>query len=172
MILSLDVFRPVKKKEILLEEGKKSNDGFFVFKGCIRTYCIVDGEEKSTGFYTEMNVFTPHCAIDKKPSTYYVDCVEDSILGISNLELEEEMFQKFPKFETLCRILSEKLLVREQLDFNAFRNASPEQRYLNLLAKRPDLVQRVPQHQLASYLGMKPQSLSRIRARIAKKETQ
>ena len=69
----------------------------------------------------------------------------------------------------MCRKLSEELLAKKQIDFDAFRTSSPEQRYLNLMEKRPDLIQRVPQHQLASFLGMKPQSLSRIRARIVEK---
>ncbi|MFV0304639.1 MAG: Crp/Fnr family transcriptional regulator [Moheibacter sp.] len=169
-LLSLDIFRSVKKKTVLLEQGKKINNGFFVLSGCLRTYYVVDGEEKSTGFYVEMEVLSPHCVSDNKPSEYYIDCVEDSILVISDSNMEEEMFQKFPKFESLCRILSEELLAKEQLDFNEFKISTPEQRYSNLLAKRPDLVQRIPQRQLASYIGITPQSLSRIRARMPKKE--
>ena len=80
------------------------------------------------------------------------------------------MFQKFPKFESLCRILSEELLAKQQINFDEFKTSSPEQRYLNLIEKRPDLIQRVPQHQLASFLGIKPQSLSRMRARISQKK--
>nr|MBP9195448.1 Crp/Fnr family transcriptional regulator [Saprospiraceae bacterium] len=72
----------------------------------------------------------------------------------------------FPKFEIMCRKLSEELLAKERLEFDEFRTSSPEQRYLSLLEKRQDLIQRVPQHQLASYLGITPQSLSRLRARI------
>tara|TARA_R110002050_G_scaffold18755_8_gene54482 strand:+ start:1481 stop:2059 length:579 start_codon:yes stop_codon:yes gene_type:complete len=168
-ITSLDIFQTVKKKDILLEQGKKSSIGYFVLKGCLRTYYLLKGEEKSTGFYTEMDILTPHSVIDNKPSEYYIDCVEDSILVVSNPKMEEEMFQKFPKFETLCRILSEQLLSKEKLDFNQFKISNPEQRYSNLLEKKPELFQRVPQHQLASYIGVKPQSLSRIRARIAQK---
>jgi DNA-binding MarR family transcriptional regulator len=81
-----------------------------------------------------------------------------------------EVNSKFPRFDTLCRILSEELLAKQQVDFDAFKTSSPEQRYLNLIEKRPDLIQRVPQHQLASYLGIKPQSLSRLRARILEKK--
>ncbi len=76
---------------------------------------------------------------------------------------------KFPKFEIMCRIVSEELLAKQQINFDEFKTSSPEQRYLNLLQSRPDLIQRVPQHQLASFLGMKPQSLSRLRARILEK---
>ena len=86
--------------------------------------------------------------------------------------METEIFEKFPKFETLCRVLSEELLAKQQINFDDFKTSSPEQRYLNMLQKRPDLIQRVPQHQLASYLGIKPQSLSRLRARIFEKNKQ
>lgn len=167
-IISLDIFRTVKKGTVLLKEGQKSNEGYFVLQGCIRTYYILDGEEKTTAFYTEMEGLTPHCVINKAPSDYYIGCVEDTILTVANPEMEAEIFKKFPKFETLCRILSEELLAKQQINFDEFKTSSPEQRYLNLIQKRPDLIQRVPQHQLASYLGIKPQSLSRLRARIQK----
>jgi CRP-like cAMP-binding protein len=168
-IISLDIFRTIKKGTIILKEGQKSNEGYFVLKGCIRTHYIIDGEEKTTAFYTEMEGLTPHCVINKAPSEYYISCVEDSIITVANPEMEVDIFNKFPKFESLCRILSEELLAKQQINFDEFKTSSPEQRYLNLLQKRPDLIQRVPQHQLASYLGIKPQSLSRLRARILKK---
>ncbi len=168
-LLSLDIFHSVKKGTVLLKEGQKSKDSYFVLKGCIRTYYIIDGEEKTTAFYTEMEALTPPCVISKTPSEYYIDCVEDTILTISNSDMEAEINSKFPKFEKMCRTLSEELLVKQQINFDEFKTSSPEQRYLNLLQKRPDLIQRVPQHQLASYLGIKPQSLSRLRARILKK---
>jgi len=168
-IVSLDIFRSFKKGTTLLKEGEKSSDGYFVLKGCIRIYYIIGGEEKTTAFYTEMEALTPHCVINKAPSEYYVSCVEDTILIISTPDMETEMFSKFPKFETLCRILAEEFLAKQQINFDEFKTSSPEQRYLNLLQKRPDLIQRAPQHQLASYLGIKPQSLSRLRARILEK---
>jgi CRP-like cAMP-binding protein len=168
-IVSLDIFHSVKKGTTLLEAGQKSKDSYFVLKGCIRTYYVLDGEEKTTGFYTEMEVLTPPCVISKTPSEYYISCSEDTILTISNADMESEINGKFPKFETLCRILSEELLAKQRMDFDAFKTSSPEQRYLSLLQKRPDLIQRVPQHQLASYLGIKPQSLSRLRSRILEK---
>jgi CRP-like cAMP-binding protein len=169
VLISLDIFRSVKKGTILLTAGQKSKDSYFVLKGCIRTYYIVDGEEKTTAFYTEMEALTPPCVISKTPSEYYVSCIEDSILTISNTDMGVEVNSKFPKFDIMCRILSEELLAKQQIDFDKFKTSSPEQRYLNLLQNRPDLIQRVPQHQLASYLGIKPQSLSRLRARILKK---
>ena len=170
-LLSLNLFHSVKKGTVLLKEGQKTQDSFFVLKGCIRVYYIIDGEEKTTAFYTEMDVLTPHCVINKAPSDYFISCVEDSILTISNSDMGVEMNSKFPKFDIMCRMLSEELLAKERIDFDEFKTTSPEQRYLNLLQKRPDLIQRVPQHQLASYLGIKPQSLSRLRARILEKKS-
>lgn len=171
-LISLDIFHSVKKGTTLLNEGQKSNEGYFVLKGCIRTFYIIDGEEKTTAFYTEMEGCTPHCVISKTPSEYYISCVEDSIITVSNPDMEVEIFNKFPKFEKLCRILSEELLVKQQINFDEFKTSSPEKRYLNLVQKRPDLIQRIPQHQLASYLGIKPQSLSRLRTRILEKSKQ
>lgn len=171
VIISLDIFRSVKKGTTLLKEGQKTKDSYFVLKGCIRTYYVLDGEEKTTAFYTEMEAFTPPCVISKTPSEFYVSCIEDTLLTISNSDMEIEINSKFPKFETLCRMFSEELLAKQRIDFDEFKTSSPEQRYLNLLQKRPDLVQRVPQHQLASYLGIQPQSLSRLRARILDKKS-
>jgi CRP-like cAMP-binding protein len=167
-ITSLNIFHNIKKGKVLLQESELSNNGYFVLKGCIRSYYIIDGEEKTTAFYTEMEGVTPHCVIDKKPSEYYINCIEDSVLLISSSKMETEIFEKFPKFESLCRILSEKLIVKQQINFDNFKISSPEKRYLNVLENRPDLIQRVPQHQLASFLGIKPQSLSRIKARVFK----
>lgn len=170
-ICSLDIIRSVKKGTILLKEGQRSKESYFVLKGCIRAYYVIDGEEKTTAFYTEMEALTPPCVISKTPSEYYVSCLENNILMVSNADMEIEVNSKFPRFESLCRILSEELLAKKQIDFDAFKTSSPEQRYLNLIQKRPDLIQRVPQHQLASYLGIKPQSLSRLRARMLEKKS-
>lgn len=170
-IHSLDIFRSCDKGTVLLKEGQRSNESYFVLRGCIRTYYMVDGEELTTAFYTEMEGLTPHGVATDAPSKYYVRCEEDTILTVSNPEMEAEIFRKFPKFESLCRVLSEQLITKQQIDFDLFKTSSPEERYLNLLQNRPDLIQRVPQHQLASYLGVKPQSLSRLKARIAKKNS-
>ncbi|MBW0179397.1 cyclic nucleotide-binding domain-containing protein [Sediminibacterium sp.] len=171
VLVSLNLFRSAKKGTILLKEGQHSKESYFVLKGCIRSYYLIDGEEKTTAFYTEMDALTPHFVINKTPSEYFISCVEDSILTVSNSDMEAEVNSKFPKFELMCRKLSEELLAQQRIDFDEFKTSSPEQRYLNLLQSRPDLIQRVPQHQLASYLGIKPQSLSRLRARILEKKS-
>lgn len=168
-LLSLDLFRIEKKGTVLLSEGQKTQNNFFVLKGCIRVYYIIDGEEKTTDFYSELEGLTPYCVLDNTPSAYFVSCVEDCILLVSNADMTAEVNSKFPKFDIMCRLLSEEVLAKQRINFDEFKTSSPEQRYLNLLEKRPDLVQRVPQHQLASYLGIKPQSLSRLRTRILDK---
>lgn len=168
-IIDFDIFRNYKKGTILLKEGELSNEGYFVIKGCIRCYFDIDGEEKTTAFYTESETLTPHCTVNKKPSAYFVSCVEDSILVVGNPEMEKIIFEKFPRFETLCRVLSEELLAKNQASLDDFKISTPEQRYLNLLKTRPDLLQRVPQYQIAGYLGITPQSLSRMRSRLVEK---
>lgn len=169
-LVSLDLFRSFKKGAILLKEGEKSKESYFVLKGCIRTYYLVEGDEKTTAFYTEMDALTPPCVITQTPSDYFISCIEDSMILVSNADMEEEVNAKFPKFDIMCRKFSEELLAKQRIDFDEFKTSSPEQRYLNVLEKRPDLIQRVPQHQLASYLGIQPQSLSRLRARITEKD--
>lgn len=168
-ITELDIFTPIKKGTLLLSEGEISNKAYFVLKGCVRSFYIIDGEEKTTEFYTEMEAINPQCVIDGNPSKYYLSCSEDSILSISTPDMEQSMFEKFPRFETLCRIFSEAQFAKQQTSFDEFKTSSPEQRYIRLMETRPDLFQRVPQHQLASYLGITPQSLSRMRNRIIEK---
>ena len=169
VIIDMAVFRRVAKGTFLVREGEQSDTSYFVIRGCLRTYYVIEGEERTTAFYTELQNLAPTSTVNKTPSDQYVACVEDSLLLVSTPDTEQLGFERFPRFETLCRLLSEDLLAQKQASFDQFKHSSPEQRYLHLLNTRPDLVQRVPQHQLASYLGIKPQSLSRIRARITEK---
>lgn len=168
-ITDLDIFKTFAKGEIILSEGELSNEGYFVIKGCLRCFYLIDGEEKTTAFYTESQSLSPPCSINNNPSEFYVSCVENSIIIVANPEMEKIMFEKFPRFEQLCRILSEERLAENQTSFDDFKISNPEQRYLNLLETRPELLQRVPQFQIASYLGITPQSLSRMRNRLLKK---
>jgi len=169
VIIDLGLFKRYEKGTVLLREGDFSTEYYFVVRGCLRAYYMIDGEEKTTAFYTELENLAPVSTVNKTPSQQYVVCVEDSLLLVSTPDTEQLVFERFPRFETLCRLLSENLLAQNQASFDQFKNSSPEQRYLHLLDTRPDLLQRVPLHQLASYLGIKPQSLSRIRARITEK---
>lgn len=166
VIVDMKLVKKLKKGTVILSEGQTSSESFFVLKGCIRSYYVVDGEEKTTDILVEMEVLTPVCVINKKPSEHFVACVEDSLLLVSKQEMEASVNKRFPRFETLCRILSEELLAKKRGSLDDFKTSSPELRYQKLTETRPDLIQRVPQHQLASYLGITPQSLSRIRKRM------
>lgn len=157
-----------KKGTLLLKEGEFSHECYLVIKGCVRTYYIKDGEEKTVDFHTEEQSLTPSVYGKKLRSEYYIQCVEDTLAGVGTPKKEMEFYLNFPELESLVRALGEAVMVKNQDIFAEFKMASPEERYLNLLEKRPDLIQRVPQHQIASYLGMKPESLSRIRRRITK----
>lgn len=165
-----DMIRSYPKGTILLKEGGLSNACYFVIKGCIRSYYLRDGEEKTTEFYTESQSVTPSVYGKQKPSEHYLECVEGTIAGVGTPETETQMY----KVSTIrnvksyhCRSHDGKI---SGYFFAEFKMDNPEQRYLNLIKNRPDLLQRVPQHQIASYLDIKPESLSRIRKRIVDKQ--
>lgn len=158
------------KGTILLKEGSASNECYFILEGCIRSYFLKDGEEKTIEFYTEEQVVIPSNYGTSIPSRYNLECLEDTIASVGNPELEKETFQKFPQLAFLSGIIAEKIMAMQQESFAKFKTTTPEERYLNVLTTRPDLIQRAPQHQIASYLGIKPESLSRIKKRIINKK--
>jgi CRP-like cAMP-binding protein len=100
------------------------------------------------------------------PSKFYLSCVEDVIVTIGTPEDEVAFFEKFPRLEPAKNLAIEEELGKTMDQFTSYLLNSPEERYLNLLKTRADLLDRVPQYQLASYLGVTPESLSRIRKRI------
>ena len=162
------LIREYEKGKVLLSEGEISARCFFSLKGCVRQYYLMDGEEKTTAFFTERQPVTSYMSyIDQTPSKHFFVCAEDIKVIEGNLEKEQEMYTRFPKLLTITRAMMEKDFGKTQEDFAAFVTSSPEQRYLNLLENNPQLLRRVPQHQIASYVGVTPESLSRIRKRIA-----
>jgi CRP-like cAMP-binding protein len=168
-IIESAFIRSFPKGTVLLEAGKISNECYFILKGCIRSYYLKDGNEMTTDFFTEEQSVTPSVYGKNTPSAYYLECIEDTIAGVGAPDQETEMFQKFPQVESLARALGEAIMTKQQDTLAEFKMASPEQRYTQLQTVRPDLIQRVPQYQLASYLGITPESLSRIRKRLSKK---
>jgi CRP-like cAMP-binding protein len=159
-----------KKGHLLLKEGQVSDLCYFTLKGCVRQYYLVDGEERTTNFYTEGQPIAPNEGPFKSmPSKCYLACVEDSILTVGTPEDQMKLFEQYPQFAAACQTAVEDELGKIQKDFATFMISTPEERYLNLMQTRPELLDRVPQYQLASYLGIKPESLSRIRKRIMKR---
>jgi CRP-like cAMP-binding protein len=159
-----------KKGHILLREGQVSNESYFNIQGLARKYYLVDGEEKTTEFYIEKDTISSLQSYNLKiPSNHYLECIEDCRLAILSRDKEQELFERVAGFESICRVSVEEELGAQQDKLAQFMISSPEKRYLDLLENRPDLLQRVPQYHLASYLGVKPESLSRIRKRIAER---
>lgn len=170
-VRELNAQRKLKKGTFLVKEGQIPTDSYFVLEGCVRQYYLVDGEERTTEFYTEnQSVFSNLNFSQRVPSKYFLECVEDSLITVTTAEQQKKFYEKFPRFQALCRISTEQEFIEYQEKAAKFMISSPEERYLNLLDTRPDLLNRVPQYQLASYLGIKPESLSRIRKRIAGKK--
>lgn len=158
--------RTYEKGTILLRAGEIARECYYTLEGCIRQYYLRDGEEKTTFFYTEGQTIASLTGAKKMPSQFYLSCVEDTTLSVLTFEKEEELYKKYPRVESISRTGAQELLRHYQEMLAAYITSSPEERYLNLLENRPELLNRVPQYQLASYLGIKPESLSRIRKRI------
>jgi CRP-like cAMP-binding protein len=108
--------------------------------------------------------------LTNQPSTYNIDALEDSELLLIDKASQDKLCCAIPKFEHYFRILLESNSSAAQLRISDFISASAEDRYLNFLKTYPKLVQRVPQSQIASYLGITPQSLSRIRKELSEKK--
>ena len=159
-----------KKGTILLGQGEVPTKCYFVLQGCIRQYSIDEkGKEVSSNFYTEEQAITifNHHKLDKS-SAYSFMCLEDSVVVVGDLETEKDMYDKYTELETMTRKMIEGNFAQVQGEFAAFIASAPEDRFKALLVKRPSLIDRVPQHQLASYLGITPESLSRIKKRLHK----
>jgi CRP-like cAMP-binding protein len=165
LIVDTTVVKEYKKGEILLREGQIPRYCYMVVEGCIREYLIKDGDEKSTGFYTESETLNPPTK-DGRPSKHYLECAEDCVVTISSQSYEDELRGLMPRLDDVFQGIAIGKLNQAREEWSQFISSSPEERYLNLLETKPDLFNRIPHHQIASYLGMKPQSLSRIRKRL------
>ncbi len=171
-ITSAIVIKEYPKGALLLKEGMVSRISYFNLKGCVRLYYLVNGETKTTFFYTENQFITSiRSFITEAPSTHFLECLEDCTLALIPNHLEKELLDRFPRLEVFARKVLEMELGNYQEMLSQYIISSPEQRYLNLLNTRPDLLERVPLFQLASYIGVQPESLSRIRNRVASKRT-
>lgn len=167
-----DIFRPFfKKVEIparttLLQEGRISKTMFFIEKGCLRTWINHDGKEITTQFFFEgESVSSIESFRTGLPSLYSIDTIEPCIL----LTLSQKDFWEMVESSSELKMqfeehLFKRLFQTQQLFFSYLKN-SPQQRYEDLITNYPHIVQRVPQHYIASYLGITSVSLSRIRNR-------
>lgn len=156
------------KGEVLIRQGDIPTKCYFILQGCVRQYSVdEEGREITSNFYTEeqaIAIFNHHR--EDKSSDHTFTCVEDGVMVVGQLDIEQDMYNKYTQLETMTRRMIEENLSQVQAEFAVFIASSPEERYKTLLKKRPSLIDRVPQHQLASYLGMTPESLSRIKKRV------
>ena len=162
--------KKIKKKTHLLDVATVSNEVYYLIKGCIRLYCEKDGEELSTYFFTE-NMFAGSydSFLSRKPSKVAIETLEDCEVLVLTHKAQEELYEVFPKMNEFIRKAIEQRFILLHDLFISYLLNSPEERYLMLQKDRPDLLQRISQHQIASFLGITPVSLSRIRNRVAKK---
>lgn len=157
-----------KKGTVLVHQGDVPSECYFVLEGCVRQYAIdEDGKEVTSNFFTEEQaivIFNHHK--QDKSSAYTFTCLEDTVAVIGDLNTEQDMYNQFDQLEVMTRKMMEENFGQVQEEFAAFIASSPEERFKAILQKRPSLINRVPQYQLASYLGITPESLSRIKKRV------
>ena len=157
-----------KKGAYLLKEGQISTCTYFVLEGCIREYILSDGEDKTTNFISEEQwAISLNSLSSPSSANHNWVCIEDTTVVVGNEQQAQELFKHFPRFETISRTIMEAAFAEQKEALTSYYTDSPEQRYRKLLKTRPELVQRIPQYHLASYIGIKPESLSRIRKRIS-----
>ncbi len=164
----------VSAKTVLLEEGEISKKLFIIEKGCVRVWFNNNGKDLTTQFFFEnQSVASIESFMKKSPSPVVVETIEPSILWwIHKNDLDKilEEIKEIPEFRD--RLIN--MLFQRTFDymkyFVSFIKDSPTQRYLGLIEERPQIIQRVPQHYIASYLGVTTVHLSRIKSKLAHKK--
>lgn len=160
-----------KKKEFLLHNGLICNFIGFIAEGTIRHFHIKDGVEKTcdisfeNSWVTDFQSFTHSTA-----GIMNLQAMEDSTVIIINKENLYKLYKACNKYETFGRIMAENVAQRATEIAMSLSSDKPEERFQNLIKKQPDLFQRVPQKYIANFLGVSPESLSRIRNRIIQKQ--
>lgn len=172
--LSKTFFLPKKlrKKQYLLQEGDPCKYAAFVEKGILRSYTIDSkGTEHIIQFAFEgWWISDQYSFLTGAPSLYNIDALEDSELLLLTRNAEEEMMKKIPKLERYFRLLLQNSMIASQKRIAGALGQSAEERYSDFIRGCPVIPQRVPQHMLASFLGITPETLSRIRKQIAMKK--
>jgi len=159
----------LKKGEILIAPGQLVNHFYYVAKGCIYYYKLEEGEQKVLEFYTDDVFFTDLPAYVKgTTSNYYLKATEDTIVFAVKISDAENSFDKSHQLERFGRLSMQEAFMKIFNRVERLSSKSNEERYVRLLEKRPDLFQRVPQYLIASYLGLTPVGLSKLRKRLGR----
>jgi len=162
-------YKQFVRQETIFSSGNVSNEIYFVIKGCVRLYYNVDENDKTAFFYTEGQFI---CAGESY--TYKVaakenyQALEDTEICVLSREAIEELLSLSPVFEVIARIAVENELLTAQRIIASFVTQSAEERYKDLLSHQGNLFLRVPQQYIATFLGVSPETLSRIKARVFK----
>lgn len=161
-------FKKFEKKTILLREGEVCEFEGFILKGCVRSY-FIDGN----GFEVTLNFAIEDWWIgdvtsfhDRSASRLYFETLEPTELLLLRPQDKELLLERYPKFERMYRLMVQRSLSNLQNRLFATISKSAQERYLEFLERYPQIPQRVPQHYIASYLGVSPEFLSKIRSRL------
>ena len=163
--------KKLRKKQYLLQEGDICKTYAFVEKGALRAYSADDnGNEHIIQFGLEGWIISDmYSFLTGEPATYNIDAIEDAELVLISKSAHDELLQKLPKYETFTRLNITGAYIAMQKRITSIISSPLEELYANFTALYPDIVQRVPQHMIASYMGLTPETLSRIRRRISNK---
>ncbi len=158
------------KSEIIFTEGNVSDEIYFVTKGCVRLFYNVDGTDKTAFFYTEGQFI---CAGESYtfniPASENYQAVEQTEIFVFTKSKINVLLKEIPKLEIIARIATENELITCQKVIASFVTKSAEERYIDLLETQGELFHRVPQQYIASFLGVSPETLSRIKTRVFNK---
>ncbi|WP_276482800.1 Crp/Fnr family transcriptional regulator [Paraflavitalea pollutisoli] len=168
---SLLKYKKVKKKTFLLQEGEVCAFEAFILKGCVRLY-FIDKEGVETILYFAVEGWWVSDLIsfmDQQPSNQFIETIEDCELLLLDFRSKVTLLERVPKMEKYYRILLQRSIGVLQQRFYASVSQTAEERYLAFIEKYPQVVQRVPQHQIARYLGVSPEFLSKVKSSLFKK---
>lgn len=156
----------LKRKQFFLQEGKICRHIGFIETGSLRAYALMDGKEINTAFYLENNFATNLKSLRNiTPSEQYIQAMEDTHLWLLAKEDLVLLYKQYAELESFGRNLLEGLVIEQEEQAQLFRLYTPEERYLYMETHYPALLQRISQSQLASYLGIARETISRIRKR-------
>lgn len=163
--------KKLRKRQYLLQDGDVCKTIAFVEKGLLRAYTADDTTEHVIQFALEgWTISDLYSFLTGEPATYNIEALEDSELILINKSAHEELLQKQPKYETYIRLVVTNAYVALQRRLTSTISQTVEDRYLNFTQMYPDIVQRVPQHMIASYMGLTPETLSRVRKKITSRK--
>lgn len=167
------VFIPkhLKKGEFLLREGEVAKYGAFIAKGCLRSYVIdKSGKEHIVQFAPENWWLTDlHSMTNGAPTLYFMDAIEPTDVLLLDAPGHQKLLATIPGYQASFQAGRQNHTTAKDYRIIASLTATAEERYQNFLRAYPFIAQRVPQHMLASYLGISPETLSRIRKKWAGK---